>query len=1839
MELNKNEDINKINLDGIQVESSSKEEAIRVCTRIRPLFEKEINKGHLKAWKMNETDMHLIIDPPSMTEMLNARVAKKGNKIELKKNVEKSEGQKAVIQRHYAFDRCFDDYVGNDEVYKHLARDIILDTFKGINGCILAYGQTGSGKTHSVMGIPDDPGMLPRSLAEFFNGIENPSSLNENNINIGDDDGHSNESNNNNDNNNTKEFLMSVTYLEVYMERVNDLLQEGYRGGATENLDVKEDPKRGFVVIGIQEETVTSIDEVMLLVAKAEQRRHIAQTNFNETSSRSHTIFTVILESNQVLNDGTSINKKGELKIVDLAGNERAGRAAEGIENSKTLMEEGKAINKSLFVLSEVISKLSKRAQTVIAGDEKKIKRIQEDLVFIPWRDSKLTRILSKSLGGNCRASVIVAVHPSHFYLDTSFSTLRFALKCKTIKKKIEVNYLSAEQSVIMQQKELIAKLQNQLKHLATTKNVDMQLSGGGDNKYSTNRKPEDDEKILALKHELEEKVKKFQNFILKSEFHVNSSNYRALRSIDEHTEKSLKYSISISANMKNEYNWLRSLDTNEYDTKWDGFDKYDDQNAKEKFNISKAMDYLKNKSPYKLNSSEMSDILSNGSQKDDSISLNYYNELDELEKLEKNELMKREKKRKENNKEKDRDREKMDARSVVSNKVYDDITKLNIIENNNFNENKDKFHLKRKETKKKQKMQKRINNMMDYMTKGTLLFKKSTKLKNKNKKKKLTNNNININGDNINDDNINDDNINGDNINDDNINGDNINGDNINGDNINGDNINGDNINGDNINDDNINNIDCAFNTKKITKKYKKKSKINKTQQICRDKDMYETSSIMQNAVEEKRDKDILKEKGESPFQSFDNNINDTSNVLIKSISSSVKFLSSKERYNNNQKRKSIISNLKEKIEEDLKKKKKIINRNVELNKQIKFIMKLMQKLGLSAILTGTVPPGRNIENVLKLQENLKDDLRLAEYNKKSTNVLGLKKKGIYNENNDGNEIDEEYNTKNDNMENTLLNCTLDENENDTEYNETISHVFINEMFFSFVLRIQQKYFNKGDSLNDIEEILKNEEDPYDISKKALEEILGCTLANKVSNIEEKNCISKQIKDEKNKKTIDSILNMLTPWEQKILALLYEQQKMRQNVQKIKEKFSQRIQNINIFIKKILIDKIEVEKHLNRVLKATENYKEDLLKTSDVDSNFKFAGLMKKLEELSISLAEKNRDFNVLAEFHLNLRKTLEHKDNLIKELKEENKLFYLVPRYNELLQQLDETEESVTIGDQKEGHISQEDIESRVHLNDNNIGDVNKCDGNIDDVKKCDGNIDDVNKCGVNIDDVNKCDGNIDDVNKCDGNIDDVNQCDGNIYDGKHKNIATKELKKEFLLMYGRLMFSRKKLQEKEVIEHDMRNLNKKIYTELVESISVIKNLESQNKFLEFKLNMENKKKLEKIKKLVKEKEKLNKFIHEIEKRLQNENIDFEDVKKEILVNNNMSENNLESQDDENEHKDFIEKLENEGNSKNTKKGKKKKNKLKIKIKKKKEENEGRNKIKNYMKEKRVNKNGNNQNEYDHNDEETFDQRNVNKNDDSENQKIYYDENINFSKDQKYNRKEYTNNDYKFKNRLRNNILNAKIDSNLKKKKKIKIKKNISEEKIKLNSLYEDSHSGLFVGKSNKYQIDERKKKKIIKNKIATKNIRAVDGYHGQHIMPDKYLSSNSIINQKLMKNKKRIKNKKYIPPLAGEQKSFLDSLRSRNSVMKKNNKKKKKTKIIDKGKTKRNVEKNEPSQENQHQGNNNNNNNKEEEKGKEMWEEEKYNSSSTDFENNEVRQMLDVEIEKKKSNQMLH
>ncbi|EPT28667.1 kinesin heavy chain, putative [Toxoplasma gondii ME49] len=500
-------------MDDLAGLDDNKEESIRVCTRMRPLFPKEVEARHVKAWRVERSSLELIVEPPSQLEMEESRQTAAGKAVlgTMKKAAEKSQGQKDIIQRHYVFDRCFDDNTHNSEVFDYVAKDIVLDCFKGINGCVFAYGQTGSGKTHSIMGVADDPGILPRSLAEFFDCVTDPSLLKEEEEELKrqqGDEGDRNGKDDHHDDAETEntEYLMRVSYVEIYLERVNDLLQESAKGGAVENLEVKEDPKRGFVVVGLHEETVATMEEAMSLIAAAEQRRHFARTNFNETSSRSHVVFSITLESTRTFEDGSNISRRGELKIVDLAGNEKAGRASEGVENAKLVMEEGKAINKSLFLLSEVISKLSKQAQQQAEGKLKK----GEKEVYIPWRDSKLTRLLQKALGGNSRASVLVAVHPSNMYLDTSFSTLRFALKCKSIKKKVSANFFSPEQSLIAQQKKLILRLQSQLKAMA----------GAGLFDHLPQRaaqSPENNEEVQQLKIDLEKKINKFQQFIMKA--------------------------------------------------------------------------------------------------------------------------------------------------------------------------------------------------------------------------------------------------------------------------------------------------------------------------------------------------------------------------------------------------------------------------------------------------------------------------------------------------------------------------------------------------------------------------------------------------------------------------------------------------------------------------------------------------------------------------------------------------------------------------------------------------------------------------------------------------------------------------------------------------------------------------------------------------------------------------------------------------------------------------------------------------------------------------------------------------------------------------------------------------------------------------------------------------------------------------------------------------------------------------------------------------------------------------------------------------------------------------
>eukprot|EP01071_Lankesteria_metandrocarpae_P006304 Lankesteria_metandrocarpae@DN4310_c0_g1_i1.p1 len=389
------------------------EESIRVCIRQRPLFTKEKEAGHSNAWSLQtkgELTLKLLPEVDDYTTM----------------------GMRAAISRMkktYFFDRCYDENWGNDTIYNETARDIILDTLKGISGCYIAYGQTGCGKTHSIMGTAADPGILPRSLSDLFDVIKH-----------GEPDA---------DDGTVTEYMLRISYLEIYKERVVDLFD--FEAEDDKFLDVKEDPKAGFFVVGLKEVNVTRMTEVLDLLGKAERKRHFACTNFNEMSSRSHTVFTCILEKSETLQTGEVIARRGELKLVDLAGNERVGELSIASDpKAKARMAEGQAINRSLFLLSEVISKLSKRS-----GGNKD--------VFIPWRDSKLTRILQKALGGNSRACLLVAIHPSTQAMEITLSTLRFASKSKMITKKVQTNFLTQEQSLIANQKDEITRLKEEL--------------------------------------------------------------------------------------------------------------------------------------------------------------------------------------------------------------------------------------------------------------------------------------------------------------------------------------------------------------------------------------------------------------------------------------------------------------------------------------------------------------------------------------------------------------------------------------------------------------------------------------------------------------------------------------------------------------------------------------------------------------------------------------------------------------------------------------------------------------------------------------------------------------------------------------------------------------------------------------------------------------------------------------------------------------------------------------------------------------------------------------------------------------------------------------------------------------------------------------------------------------------------------------------------------------------------------------------------------------------------------------------------------------------------------
>lgn len=354
-------------------------ENVTVTVRFRPLSPREINKGDEIAWYAD--------GDYTVRNEYNSAVA-------------------------YGFDRVFGPATTTRHVYDVAAQHVVSGAMQGINGTVFAYGVTSSGKTHTMHGEQKSPGIIPLAVKDVFSIIQETPG---------------------------REFLLRVSYLEIYNEVINDLLDP-----TGQNLRIRED-SQGTYVEGIKEEVVLSPAHALSLIASGEEHRHVGSNNFNLLSSRSHTIFTLTIESSPSgENLGDEDVSLSQLNLIDLAGSESSKTETTGLRR-----KEGSYINKSLLTLGTVIAKLTDGKST-----------------HIPYRDSKLTRLLQFSLSGHGRVSLICTVTPASSNSEETHNTLKFAHRSKHVEIKASQNKIMDEKSLIKKYQKEISCLKQELQQL-----------------------------------------------------------------------------------------------------------------------------------------------------------------------------------------------------------------------------------------------------------------------------------------------------------------------------------------------------------------------------------------------------------------------------------------------------------------------------------------------------------------------------------------------------------------------------------------------------------------------------------------------------------------------------------------------------------------------------------------------------------------------------------------------------------------------------------------------------------------------------------------------------------------------------------------------------------------------------------------------------------------------------------------------------------------------------------------------------------------------------------------------------------------------------------------------------------------------------------------------------------------------------------------------------------------------------------------------------------------------------------------------------------------------------
>ncbi|KAG1704491.1 hypothetical protein DVH05_005421 [Phytophthora capsici] len=426
----------------------ARDKRIKVCVRLRPFTRTEkLKAGGKAAWTWHENTIYQQIFPAQIPSRVSNSDGeeKKRSGGSTASSTSSALRDSSALPSSYTFDYLYPPATQTQTVYKETVKDAIMAATEGYHSSVFLYGQTGTGKTYTMQGGRGDPGIIQLAVQDIFDHIARHPSM---------------------------EFLLRFSYLEIYNERIHDLLA----AGAKSDIKIYDVHNRGaagsgnardgfvtkdVVIKGLREEIVLSTEHVLSLVEVGNLHRHMAMTESNDQSSRSHVVFRMVIESQAKRNSRdrgeVAPVRSATLNIIDLAGSESVRLA----NTTGQALEEGKFINRSLLTLGHIIWKLSRDRHRKSATGVR-----TPSTPHLPYRNSKLTRILQPSLGGQAQIAIVCTASPSVECLAETHNTLKFASRARRVRNRVVVNEGLGESALLRKYRSRIRELEEQLEHL-----------------------------------------------------------------------------------------------------------------------------------------------------------------------------------------------------------------------------------------------------------------------------------------------------------------------------------------------------------------------------------------------------------------------------------------------------------------------------------------------------------------------------------------------------------------------------------------------------------------------------------------------------------------------------------------------------------------------------------------------------------------------------------------------------------------------------------------------------------------------------------------------------------------------------------------------------------------------------------------------------------------------------------------------------------------------------------------------------------------------------------------------------------------------------------------------------------------------------------------------------------------------------------------------------------------------------------------------------------------------------------------------------------------------------